>query len=157
MDVKEIFKYHAGQKWGEHPYSLHLENVVLVASAFKNSDRVRRIAYSHDLLEDTAVLPEHVDADIRESVMLLSRNYSQGDFTYQEYIKFLADSDDADAKLVKLADAIVNYALSKRDGSDLIKRYRRSIPVLWMGVFKDEEFDWTRVDDIAALVQFTQD
>lgn len=155
MNKEEIFRYHSGQRWGDHPYSLHLENVALVVTSFfKNSDRVVRIAYSHDLLEDTQALPEHVDDDIRESVMLLSRNYSQGDLTYQEYIKFLADSADAEAKAVKLADAIVNYALSKRDGSDLIKRYKRSIPVLWIGVF-GEEVDWHRVDDIASVVQFS--
>lgn len=155
MNKEEIFRLHAGQRWGEHPYSVHLENVVLVATLFFNSsDRVRRIAYAHDVLEDTSALPEHVDADIRDSVMLLSRNYSQGDLTYHEYIKLLADHSDRAAKAVKLADAIVNYALSKRDGSDIIKRYKRSIPVLWRGFF-GEEVNWDRVDSMSAVVSFT--
>lgn len=154
MNKEEILRFHGEQLWGEYPYRVHLENVAFIATAhFKNTDRVRRIAWSHDLLEDTSALPEHVDSDIRDSVKLLSRNYSQGSMTYHEYIRFIAESGDEDAIVGKLSDALVNYALSRRDGNDLIKRYKRSIPVLWLAV-TGEPVDWDRVDHIANEVRF---
>lgn len=152
MDKELIFERHKEQKWGELPYRVHLENVALVASRIDPAPRIKKIAYAHDILEDTDTLPEELDDEIRASVILISRNYSQGEMNYHEYILWLARSNDNNAKKVKLADALVNYSLSKHNNNPLMKRYEKSIPVLWWGVF-NKEIDWNQANSYISGVR----
>lgn len=135
MNIKEIIERHDGQKWGEYPYSEHLSRVHNIAQLLNSSfdeKIIEQAAWSHDLLEDTKTVPEELDENIRESIILISRNHSQTDFMcYQEYIQKIADSGDALAILIKLSDALANHWLCKVNGSTtLVKRYEKSIPVL---------------------------
>lgn len=139
MNINEIVKKHGDQKWGSYPYSVHLDNVAQFAEYFNNLYGKKEFdpivvdlaAYSHDSVEDTDVVPEDLDERIREAVVLVSRNLSQGDSSYHEYIEMIANSDNRLAILIKLSDALVNYLLSEKLESSIISRYFKSVPVLF--------------------------
>lgn len=155
MDMNEVFNRHGDQMWGDLPYRVHLENVAMVATKLEFSDTMFRLALSHDLLEDTDTQPEELDEDIRDSTILVSRNYSQKrGMSYQEWIQFIADSDDLRAKRVKLADAMVNWALCRFTGNDLIRRYQRSIPTLWDSLYTGD-MDWSKVEELIVGIKLT--
>lgn len=150
INFNEIKIMHGNQMWGEHPYSVHLDNVVKISAIISNNNsRVIRIAEAHDLLEDTNADPNVLEQDIRQSVILLSRNYSQGNLSYIDYIRMIANSDDGDAIIVKLSDAIVNYSLSNKENSSIISRYKRSIPILYKGVY-GKNVNWDEINSYSS-------
>lgn len=152
INFDEIKKIHGDQMWGKHPYEVHLENVVKIASIISNNNsRVIKIAEAHDLLEDTNANPEILDDDIRASVILLSRNYSQGDLSYINYIRMIAESNNQEAIMVKLADAIVNYSLSRSEENSIISRYKRSIPVLYKSVY-GVDVNWDEINNYSGEI-----
>lgn len=139
LSIDEILEKHKDQKWGIYPYSVHLENVARFAEHFNNFYGKKEFdpivvdlaAYSHDSVEDTDVVPEDLDERIRDAIVLVSRNISQGNLSYQEYIQMIADSGNRLAILIKLSDALVNYLLSEKNDSSIIARYQKSVPVLF--------------------------
>lgn len=153
--ISKVFAYHDGQSWGDHDYSYHLSAVMLINKWINGSENSHYLALMHDLLEDTEateadihdIIPSHASL-LLPCLRLLSRNLSQGEMTYQEYINYVAENGHRDAVTVKLSDAIANYSLSRHNGSTLISRYSKSIPVLWRVVF-DEEPAWWKINRIA--------
>lgn len=150
MNINEIVKKHGDQKWGSYPYSVHLDNVAQFAEYFNNLYGKKEFdpivvdlaAYSHDSVEDTDVVPEDLDERIREAIVLVSRNLSQGDSSYHEYIEMIANSDNRLAILIKLSDALTNYLLSEKLENSIISRYFKSVPVLFKAYTgKDWGFD----------------
>jgi (p)ppGpp synthase/HD superfamily hydrolase len=55
---------HGNQKYGEHPYSVHLDAVANIAKPFGELAEV--VAYLHDVVEDTDVTIEQVSAEFGE-------------------------------------------------------------------------------------------
>jgi (p)ppGpp synthase/HD superfamily hydrolase len=51
---------HGDQKYGEHPYSVHLDEVARICEPFGEDAQV--VAYLHDTLEDTALTYPDVEA-----------------------------------------------------------------------------------------------
>jgi len=149
LDIDEILEKHRDQKWGIYPYSVHLENVAQFAEYFNNLYGKKEFdpivvdlaSYSHDSVEDTDVVPEELDERIRDAVVLVSRNVSQGDLSYQEYIQMIADSGNRLAILIKLSDALANYLLSEKNESSIIVRYQKSLPVLFKA-YTNQEWDF---------------
>lgn len=45
---------HHGQKYGDHDYSYHLEQVVAVARQYSDESRIIDAAWLHDIIEDTS-------------------------------------------------------------------------------------------------------
>lgn len=48
-------KAHGDQKYGEHPYSYHLERVVAVLSKYTSEQHLIAAAWLHDVIEDTDI------------------------------------------------------------------------------------------------------
>ncbi|GAB2691019.1 HD domain-containing protein [Aliiglaciecola aliphaticivorans] len=53
-------KSHGNQRYGKHPYSYHLDDVAAKAKAFGEDAEI--IAYLHDVVEDTSVTIEDIEA-----------------------------------------------------------------------------------------------
>ena len=53
---------HAGQRYGEHPYGVHLQAVRAVLRDFGHGGALAVAAWLHDTVEDTAVTREQVEA-----------------------------------------------------------------------------------------------
>lgn len=143
---------HYGQHWGEFPYVVHLEAVHRVSELINASlgeplDALVLMdaAYMHDAVEDTATSLDEIPETVRKSVALVSRNVSQGDLTYHQYIKMISESDNLLAIVIKLSDAITNFTLSTITGSDLSKRYVRSTATLSTSLY-GKEIDATLLD-----------
>lgn len=153
MNIDKLINRHRGQKWGSYEYEVHLHLVRDIAALIfdhKNHvdfegvmrEDVLNIALLHDLLEDTESSAEEIDERIRPSVVLLSRNLSQQEgMSYKDYIRFLAESADERAMIVKLSDALANRYLSQVNGSSLVNRYNFSSSHLWRAIFHEEMGD----------------
>lgn len=147
-----ILRRHGEQLWGPYPYALHLQNVTRLATSLDPGEDMELLALCHDLLEDTSTSPEELQKSIRQDVILLSRNYSQGDLTYLDYVRLIANSKRRPAQVVKLCDAIVNLALCNHLGDEgRAARYERSICILFTPVFS-RPLDKQVVRDLMALV-----
>lgn len=146
---EKVQNFHEGQMWGEYPYYYHLLLVRSITRRLGGSERAERLALCHDLLEDTPAKYEDIPADLLDSVILLTRDETQGDMSYQEYIRFLTYSGDMDVVVVKLADSLANYSLSVSADSSLVLRYRRSVKALW-AAYSRQPLDWEDIDDIVS-------
>lgn len=106
------FKYHAGQTYGEHFYTYHLEMVARsVRAAYNNDERYVIIAWLHDILEDTActvdMLNALFDKDVVDAVVALTKHDNE---TRDEYLIRLRLNPLA--REVKLHDAFCNMTES---------------------------------------------
>lgn len=138
-DQETIIAMHEDQQWGPYPYEVHLKLVSSLAYYLTESNRMLTLGLMHDLLEDTDLVPEDIPHEYRETLVLLARNYSQGERSYSEYIAMLRESDNQEAKVIKFCDSIVNLALCVHLGDeDRAKRYRQNVKCLWEAVFGDE-------------------
>lgn len=54
-------KAHASQKYGDHPYSVHLDAVASLVAAWGGEEAVV-LAYLHDTVEDTSVTISEIEA-----------------------------------------------------------------------------------------------
>lgn len=159
-NTNELIERHRGQMWGDYPYFVHLDNVAEIAvetlihycDYFADVDTVKLAAYAHDAVEDTDLDPAELPESIRDSVVLVSRNLSQGNLTYNQYIQKIADSGDSLAILIKFSDGLTNYLLSENTLSPMRDRYMKSVPVLWAALCPDED-EWSFHDEVIGDLQ----
>ena len=121
---------HKGQKRrdGKTPYISHPE---AVAQMVMNDDRVKAIAWLHDILEDTEdteqdLLASGFPVDVVEAVKILTRTK---DVPYEEYLKRIKKNDLA--RSVKVADMLHN--LSDKPTEKQKERYTKGIEFLCNG------------------------
>jgi len=121
---------HAGQKYGDGDYFTdHIENVVanLTPSTPKWALYIR-VAYLHDVLEDTAVttgilVDFGVSNEVIDAVVMLTREPGAD---YMDYIREVVKHPTA--RLVKIADLKANLANNPRPS--LIKRYEAALAIV---------------------------
>jgi (p)ppGpp synthase/HD superfamily hydrolase len=137
LTIETTIARHGNQMWGDHPYAVHLEAVSTVADKINRAlggvvpcHEMRDIAYMHDVVEDTATDVVELPVYARSAVALVSRNISQGELTYQQYIEMIAASNDIRAKIAKLADGLTNLTLSTSTGNYRAPRYQKSVATL---------------------------
>src|SRR4051794_8841431 len=102
---------HASQRYGEGPYTIHLDDVATVLAEHGCHPAVVCAGYLHDTLEDTATTPGELEAAfggrVRRAVELVTdkpgRNRSE-----RHEATYPAIAGDPDATQVKLADRISN-------------------------------------------------
>ena len=153
-ELLKAMEAHGEQMWGEFPYRKHLLAVYQISKILSGNDtKTLMVAAYHDALEDTDLKESDLPEAVRVPVRQISRNLSQGDETYQEYIQWLVDHAEREAVVVKLADAIANWSLCRNNGGKLISRYEKSIPVLWRAVF-DEPVDWVLIEEFRVELDF---
>ena len=135
-------KWHKGQKYGEHPYIYHLDQVVCELNSMHSRHYEIRtvVAYLHDILEDTECPEEEIMAlfpdigkekdprgpIVLENVRLLSKNLSDG---YEPYIEGIIGSEIA--LMVKVADSTCNLKNSMYNWDrDRVIKYMNQIKLL---------------------------
>jgi (p)ppGpp synthase/HD superfamily hydrolase len=127
------FHYHKDQKYGEHPYSKHLEDVVMnVKLLTEGSDNLLCVAYLHDILEDTeidiTVIPALFGEEIFHAVCALTKPKAWG-LEYEQYIERVVS--DQIAIQVKYCDTLSNLTQSVRDGKKgRIDKYTKQLSLL---------------------------
>ena len=125
------FHYHKDQKYGEYPYSKHLEDVVMnVKLLTDGTEDLLCIAYLHDILEDTSidqdVITELFGETISWSLTCISKEHTRD---YDDYIRRVTSNHNA--LLVKYCDTLSNLTQSVRDGKKgRIDKYNKQLSLL---------------------------
>lgn len=115
-----IIIHHAEQMRGEEPYVFHCKNVAnIINDAFTETGEleqdidlltnIRLSALGHDLIEDTKITKENIEAEFGEEVAILVdylTNY-EGDNNRTKYVNNMGTAPE-EAKLVKIADMTEN-------------------------------------------------
>ena len=145
-------KAHAGQKYGDEPYTVHLDEVEEVLVEFGFDDELHRAAAQlHDTLEDTPLLPGRimVDFGVPFGMATLFVTDDEGGNrrtrkwkTYVRAIRVIVaweqDRKEAWVPLavrVKLADRIANIRRSR--GGNLMKMYRKERETFRLAYYSD--------------------
>lgn len=124
------FRYHAAQKYGSHPYTVHLTDVINTLREFNHSDEeLLAAAWVHDIIEDTgccvldlciAKIPPYTVALVDAVTDRPGKNRAERHaLTYPRIARM------PDAVTLKLADRLANVRASVADRPDLLRMYAR--------------------------------
>lgn len=127
--IRLAARVHAGDKWGEHPYMVHLALVANeVRTIAPEHPILEAAAWLHDVIEDHPEYTEEVRRDFPDiflTVLQVSRTAGE---SYDEFIQRILDSYDDLAIMLKLADMRVN--LGNGPKASLRERYEKHITTL---------------------------
>lgn len=127
-------KFHAGQTYGDKPYTTHLESVAHMVKAMNSEDeRLVVIAWLHDILEDTscteAVLNALFEDDVVAGVVAMSKGYGFEGEQRDDYLGRC--KGNLLARQVKQADTFCNLRESLlRGDAKRIKKYGEQLAFL---------------------------
>ena len=114
---------HGEQMYGDEPYMTHVEDV---ASGFTDP-LLQRIAYLHDVVEDTGVsldeIHERFGSEVGSAIDALTRREGEQYFQFIERAKA-----HPHARQIKLADLHAN--LRREPHESLARRYNKAIEIL---------------------------
>lgn len=122
-------EYHQHQKYGDHPYLVHLYDVVSVLIEFGHgSHNLLAAAWTHDSLEDTTLnyskIKSELGQDIAEIVFAVTDELGRSrKERKQKTLPKLTQFEDA--QIVKLADWIANLRNCYSERPDLLQMYRK--------------------------------
>lgn len=127
--IKLAARAHKDDKWGDHPYMLHLALVANEARSIAPEFPIlEAAAWLHDVIEDHPEFKEEVAQDFPEIYpIVLTVSRIEGE-TYDEFIHRILDSYYDDAIILKLADMRVNLGNDPR--GSLRNRYEKHIKTL---------------------------
>lgn len=115
--------------------SFHIAHVARVAETAPQSDPYQRVAWLHDVLEDSEVginrLRDRLPKEEVEAVLLLTHD---ADESYEDYIDRLAQAQgDAGllARAVKEADMLDNLRRCARARDPAVGQYGQALARLW--------------------------
>lgn len=145
---------HGDQKYGEDPYVRHLDDVVRIVEPY--GEEAVTLAYLHDVLEDTAVTYEEIQAAYGDRMAECVRLLSDEPGKNRRERKAATNAKLAKVRhgfnvvlLVKLADRIANVEESKRTNDSRLEMYRREMPEFGAAVYRasDPQELWKRLED----------
>lgn len=123
---------HKDQKYGDEPYSVHLEAVAKLARPY--GEWAEALAWLHDIVEDTHVTLD----DIQESFALVGRicvglltdepgenRKARKAATYAKLAQVEDTTFEKLALIVKACDRLANLRACKSDPHGLLKMYRK--------------------------------
>jgi (p)ppGpp synthase/HD superfamily hydrolase len=127
-------KAHGDQR--DRDGSFHVAHVARVAEASPGDDAHQRVAWLHDVIEDSdmtaADLADRLPAAELEAVQLLT--HEESSVSYADYVATItAASGQAGelARAIKQADMLDNLKRCARDHDPAIAQYGRALAVLW--------------------------
>ena len=144
-DARDFAKEkHEGQMYGDKPYMTHVEDV---ASGFDDL-HLKRIAYLHDVVEDTDVTIQEIRERFGERVSVAVDALTRRKEPYFDYIRRVKENPEATQ--IKLADLHAN--LKNNPKESLAKRYRKAINILTeKKVFEVEEINFQTMPDMGLV------
>lgn len=134
-DAREFaIQAHGDQRYGERPYSHHLDAVAAIAA--KYGEMARKVAYLHDTVEDTSVALDEVRAKfgdlVADCVALLTDEpgANRKERKAKTYAKLAEVHGELElALIVKAADRLANVKACIEDGHQrLLEVYRSEHP-----------------------------
>jgi (p)ppGpp synthase/HD superfamily hydrolase len=126
FDLAKVF--HQNQKYGNEPYTRHLEDVVAVLKRFGITDSaILAAAWLHDAVEDTSLTIEMVESEFGKNVASLvyavttEPGKNRKERNTKTYPKIKAKNE---AIYLKLADRIANAQASIENNIEKLKMYQ---------------------------------
>jgi hypothetical protein len=115
--------------------TLHIQHVARVAESVPRSDALRRVAWLHDVLEDTAVTGEVLGPRLPEAeyAALVLLTHDDVD-AYDDYVERIATADGEAgslARAVKEADMLDNLHRCALARDPSVAKYARGLAALW--------------------------
>ena len=147
---------HGEQRYGEHPYSYHLDAVAEIAEAYGEEATV--VAYLHDTVEDTDVTLAEIDsqfgANVAACIALLTdepgaNRKERKAKTYAKLARVTGPSELA--LIVKTADRLANVRACVKDRkSDLWAVYRSEHSSFKQAAYRPAMCDplWAELDQL---------
>jgi (p)ppGpp synthase/HD superfamily hydrolase len=162
MSVAEAREFavraHGEQRYGDQPYSVHLDAVAELAAPFGEQAQV--VAYLHDAVEDTAVSLDEVRAKfgelVSECVGLLSDapGANRKERKAKTYARLAQVQGRAQlALIVKAADRLANVRACVREGNaGLWRMYQSEHEVFRAAAYRAGQCDeiWLELDQLLA-------
>lgn len=138
---------HGDQKYGERPYSFHLDAVANLLQPFGKT--AVTIGFLHDVVEDTEVTVEQIQREfgdlVSKGVALLSdeAGANRKERKTKTYEKLAKVSGELEVALtVKVADRLANVRACVVDGkSDLLKVYKSEHKAFRLAAFRTASCD----------------
>lgn len=135
---------HHHQKYGDHPYTYHLEQVANTLLYFGFTDiKLQVAAWLHDIIEDTHINYYDIKYSFGEDIAQLvdavtnSEGASRRERNKATYLKIAKDKE---ALILKLADRISNVEFSVLSG-DLFKMYKKEWDGFLQALYDPSEED----------------
>lgn len=134
---------HGDQRYGDFPYVVHLDEVADIARSYGETAEV--LAYLHDVVEDTSVTAQEIEAGfghfVSRCVQILSDEPGESRKVRKAatYRKMAAvDGDECLALLVKAADRLANMRACRRVGDDrFLNLYRSEYEVFRSSAYRE--------------------
>ena len=150
------------QRYGNAPYSKHLQDVIDVANKLHyiddcDKETVYCSIWCHDTVEDTETTPNLLKKMFNNKIAAIvlavsnERGWDKKEILFKTLPKIWQNRL---AKFVKLCDRIANTANSKSGADErsdgLFKRYKNEYPVFRFALKKNGEYDdmWTELDKL---------
>lgn len=156
---------HSGQTYGDAPYSVHLEAVVVIVATVDPSYRAKAVAYLHDVLEDTEAdvldIADLFGHTIASAVSLVTdpEGYPNRKTRKSKLHKSLAALDPATeshrlALLVKAADRLANVRASTGDAPSKLRMYQKEHKAFRPACYRPGLCDaiWAELDSLLEVV-----
>ncbi len=151
-------KAHKNQKYGDLPYSVHLDEVAKIVKSYGETAEV--VAFLHDVVEDTQVTLQEIEdifgSFVSKCVEILSDEPGETrkirkSATYQKMSK--VSGEETLALLVKAADRLANMrSCMKNKNQRLLDLYLSEYKIFKLSIYRPGLCDeiWLELDNINA-------
>lgn len=151
-------KAHGEQKYGDFPYSVHLDAVAKIAS--KYGETAEAVAFLHDVVEDTDVTVDDIVREFGESVaeyvdiLTDEPGKNRKERKRKTFQKMSQVSGDAEiALLVKASDRLANIKASitgSTGSKSLLRMYKKEHATFKEAVYRNGfgEDLWLEMEDL---------
>ena len=146
---------HGNQKYGEHPYSYHLDRVsqVLREFGYAGDEAIAAAGWLHDTLEDTPTTYEMLVSEFGKEtgdIVWAVTNEPGGNRVDRFRKTALKIQSNKKALIVKLADRIANTEASLQSNPKLYKMYVKEFPLFKELLYNPQDVElfplWNRLE-----------
>jgi len=146
---------HGDQKYGPHPYAVHLEEVAKVADRYWLPRYIRAAAWLHDTLEDTPTTYEDLVREFDKTIADVVRAVTDepGKNRREHAATYPKTRSSSAAVALKLCDRIANVENTiKNDNDGLFSMYQKEHREFRAALFRKSEFDamWSVLDSLLS-------
>jgi len=134
-DARELaVRVHGDQR--DRDGSFHIDHVARVAQSVADDDAHQRVAWLHDVIEDSDLTPENLGGrlapDELQALCLLTHDATAE--SYERYVQRIIDAPEAAGRLaraIKDADMLDNLRRCARDRDPAVAQYGHALAALW--------------------------
>lgn len=154
-----VIAKHATQKYGEHPYSYHLDRVsqLLAEFGYLGDEAITAAGWLHDTLEDTPTTYEMLVSEFGNEVadIVFAVTNEPGENRVDRFHKTaLKIQFNKKALVVKLADRIANTEASLQSNPKLYKMYLKEFPLFKELLYNPQDVElmpmWNRLIELCS-------